>query len=403
MTAEELKALFDGAKAEIVKQFDEKIAELQKNKPEDKSEQIKALQDTVKALENKFDELSKEGLKVESGDETYLESFQKAFRDVRKKHSLEGGKVDWSSVGKQEFDVVMKAVMTTTSSLNGSNLFFTTKELEKEIVRAPRNELSILDLIPVYPTKASQVNWRYLYSTTGAPAPTAEAGAFTEVTKVWAEGSEKVKKIAAYTDISEEDLEDTDFIETELPQELRDDLRQVLEVQVLTGTGSATELNGLNTIATSFARPTGVGTMTGVTRFDVLRMVLLQLAKANFKGNAIVLNPTDIALMEVQKDSTGNYIIPPFVTAEGMKVKGVRVVESNNQTEGSFLAGDFRKCKMKVKRELTFKIYTEDAQNAKLDQRTATISMRAALVVKHPHRAGFVKGTFATAITALQA
>jgi HK97 family phage major capsid protein len=403
MTPEEFRALMDGAKTEIVKQFDDKIAELKKDKTEDKTDEINELKTQLKTLSNKFDEMVSKGLSVESEDEGFISSFQKAFREVVKNNSMEQGKVNWGNVGKQEFDVVMKAVMTTTNSLNGSNLFFTTKELEKEIVRSPRNELSILDLISVYPTKASQINWRYLFSTTGTPAATAEGGAFPEVTKVWAEGSEKVKKISAYTDITEEDLEDTDFIEVELPQELRDDLRNVLELHVLSGTGSATELNGLNTIATTFARPAGVGQMSNVTRWDVLRVVLLQLAKSNFKGNAIVLNPTDIALMELQKDSTNNYIIPPFVTAEGMKVKGVMVVESNNMAEGNFLVGDFKKAKMKVKRELTFKIFTEDAQNAKLDQRTATISIRAALVVKHPHRSGFVKGVFSTAITALQA
>ena len=105
------------------------------------------------------------------------------------------------------------------------------------------------------------------------------------------------------------------------------------------------------------------------------------------------------------RDTTGQYKFPLFyVNANGeTKVAGLPVIEDNNMTEGSFLVGDFSRAKLRVKRQLEYKLFDQDAQNAKNDLYTCTMSMRAALVCPTPNRVAFVKGTFATAITALQA
>lgn len=406
---QEFKDALDALKTSLQDETKAQIEALKKESEDANKAKIEDLESKLVAVQNKYDEmkgkLENPANPLPTADKGLLADYRAFATKILEECTSKTGERDFGALkASKPFEIGIKAVQTTTTALNTASIFLTEREIDREIHKAPRNPNTILELIKVRPTKAMTIHWRYKDTSVGAgPGTVAEGGAFPERELRYLDGSEKVKKIAVFSEFSAETIEDSDFFETELPLELSEDMLSVLNTQCFAGDGTGNNLNGLKTIATAFARPAGVGTMTGVKRADVLRIAILILRKANFIPNAIVLNPTDAAMMELEKDTTGQYILPPFIAADGMKVKGLPVIEDNNQTEGDFFIGDFSKAVLRVKRQLEYKLFDQDAQNAKNDQYTATMSMRAALVVPHPKRKAFVKGTFSTAITALQA
>jgi len=135
-------------------------------------------------------------------------------------------------------------------------------------------------------------------------------------------------------------------------------------------------------------------------RFDVLMAAVAQIAAANFNADAVVINPADYYAMQLTKDANGNYIMPPFSSADGMTVAGLRIVANNGVAVGTFLVGDFKKATLAIREDVNIQIgYVNDDFIRNLV--TILAEMRAVLFVKSNWLNAFVKGSFATAITAI--
>jgi len=127
-----------------------------------------------------------------------------------------------------------------------------------------------------------------------------------------------------------------------------------------------------------------------------------QIAAANFMADTVVLNPADYYAMQLVKDGEGRYLLPPFSTADGMIIAGLRVVANNGVTAGTFLVGDFKKDNLAIREELNIQIgYVNDDFTKNLV--TILAELRAVNYIKTNHLNAFVQGVFSTAITALTA
>jgi HK97 family phage major capsid protein len=179
-----------------------------------------------------------------------------------------------------------------------------------------------------------------------------------------------------------------------------------LGTQVLLGDNTGENHNGIYTRATAFARQTGVGTLTGITNRDVLEHAYLQVrvaGKGAFRPNAVLMNPVDVTKLKTLKDTTGQYIMPLFLSNTGYDVNGIPIVEDDNITAGNFLMGDFTKFGLFMYRNLSLQTYDQNEDDVLKDYLTVAGSLRAISRLKTPEATAFVKGTFSTAITALQA
>jgi HK97 family phage major capsid protein len=114
-----------------------------------------------------------------------------------------------------------------------------------------------------------------------------------------------------------------------------------------------------------------------------------------------MMHPTDIANMHLSKDTIGQYILPPFVAANGLEVDGMKVLSSFDLTQDTFLVGDSTKAKLFSKRGLQVRMWEQVGEDPLYDQVTFTGSLRAAFRVKVLERYAFVTGTFTAAISTL--
>lgn len=302
-------------------------------------------------------------------------------------------------------EIVVKAASTITTgyALTGAlaNLM-RAFETEPGVSKAPQRSPFILDLISVGQTASHTIMWNELVEREGGPAQTAEGGTFSLMSTKYEKKSASSKKTTVYVKITEEMMEDVDFIQSEVQTEIMEQLPLSLDVQLLSGDGTGENHLGILAQATAFAKPTGFTALAAPNEYDVLRAAILQIQRQYFFPSAIILNPSDCANMELTKDADGRYLPVPFMTADG-KIKGVPVVENMGVAEGSFLLGDFKRAKLFIKRDITIRFWDQVDDDPIKDQMTVTGSLRGIFRIKGPDKKAFVKGTFSTAKTAITA
>lgn len=140
---------------------------------------------------------------------------------------------------------------------------------------------------------------------TNAAAIVPEGTAKPESTKTFTLISNPVVLIAHWIKTSVQALQDLPQLRSIIDSNLLIGLRIVEEGELLNGPGGAGRLNGLYTQATALTPAAPAST----TAIDVVRMMILQIQLAGFIPDGIVMAPQAWAAIELQKDTTGQYLI----------------------------------------------------------------------------------------------
>lgn len=222
-----------------------------------------------------------------------------------------------------------------------------------------------------------------------------EAGAKFNGEVKYEEVSEEVKKVAAYIKVSKEMLADLAFVRSEINTELMEAIEQNIDYSLVNGAGG-NDLNGLLAAAPSFVPGTFAGTIPGANISDLIRIAKAQIQAANFEPTHVVLNPEDVAKIELTKTATGEYTYPAFWDAN-MMVAGLTVVSSNNITAGTLVVGDFTKFNIKFREDMNMSVGYE---NDDFTRNMVTILCEARLVayIKGNDVNAFVQSDIATDI-----
>ena len=214
------------------------------------------------------------------------------------------------------------------------------------------------------------------------------------------EVSEEVKKIAAYIKVSKEMLADLSFVRSEINTELMEAIEQNIDLSLVNGAGG-NDLNGLLSVAPSFNAGSFANAVPSANISDLIRIAKAQIQAANFEPTHVVLNPEDVAKIELTKTSTGEYSYPAFWDAN-MRVAGLIVVSSNNITAGTMIVGDFSKFNIKFREDMNMSVGYE---NDDFTRNMVTILCEARLVayVKGNDVNAFVQSDMTTDIAAITA
>lgn len=211
------------------------------------------------------------------------------------------------------------------------------------------------------------------------------------------EASSQVKKVATWIKVSKEMVDDIPFMRGEINNELMELVELKLDEQILLGDGLGDNLTGLDTFATTFTpAPQFVNAIPFANETDVLRVAYAQIENANFVPNFIIMNPADVASLELTKTSTGEYTYPLFVPqANGIgTVKGVPIIPNNGVPSGDYYIGDFTKGQLRMREDMNIQVgYIND--DFTRNMMTVLCEARACFFVKSNHYAAFVKGNFA--------
>ena len=273
-------------------------------------------------------------------------------------------------------------------------------EREAGITRIVTRNPFVLQLVNVGTIMSNVWEWVEQKNREGGSAMTAEGAAKSQADFDLVVASANVKKVTAYIKVTKEMLDDVELMRSEIVQELTELINLKIDDQLLNGTGLTVNLTGINTNATAWAAGSFALAIPTPTKWDVLRTAINQVRVNLFEPNYILMHPTDVTGMELSKDSTGQYIMPPFAALDGTVVSGIRVVANTGIALDSFLVGDFTKAGVRFKEGLTINVGYE---NDDFTKNLVTILAEARLVqrVKSNHYGAFVKGVLSTSITAL--
>lgn len=390
---------------QVIEKLDGLFTEKMANVPtKDDVAGLKSELDSLKGLEEKSQEIEKAIAKFEGRIEAMTE---RAVTPTEKKLSLgdslmksyadniEAIKNAVEKGGKLNLDV------KTTTITNDYTGTYALTDFDTDVDRVRRKRYGILENVNTGATSGKFVT--YVQQTASSATDwTAEAGAKYQGEPAWSEISEEVKKIASYVKVSKEMLEDLSFIRAEINNDLMEQVRVGIEQALLTGTGANNEIKGL--LDASMGLPTfGAGTFATAVQdaniTDLMRVVKAQIEGANFTPTHIVLNPEDIAKLQLTKSSAGEYTYPMFLPTQSgdgeMVLAGMRIISSTYMSADKYLVGDLSKVSVRFRENIAMSVGLDQDDFTK---NMVTILAEARLVqyVKNNDKPAFVFGTIST-------
>ncbi|GAB3550199.1 phage major capsid protein [Spirosoma fluminis] len=414
---ERAKIWFDKSLEDVEKTFDEGIKSLKEQNQKWKEDFDKATD--KKASKEELDNLKKEWEEKSNKQQEQLDELQKA------KDRIKDGQIEKKSLPqlleekttpeflKQaiklpqgheqkgiEIDLKAVSINSTGYSLTGSNAgLLRAFEMEPGVAKDPNAPFFIQDLISVGSTNSHTVYWNERALLEGGAGQVAEGATFPQASIKWTKKSAATKKTAVYTKITEEMMEDVDFVLSEVQDELLDGpigMREALENQIISGDGTGENHNGIMTQATAFALPANFEKLAAPNNFDLIQAMALQVELAKYIPTHVILGSAAFANMNVTKDANGNYIIPPFVSVTGMQIAGLQVIRTNRLGADAVMVCNPKLAKFRIKRNLTLRFFEQNEDDALTDRTTVTASLRGVLYIKTPDLKAFVKTTFTT-------
>ncbi len=236
--------------------------------------------------------------------------------------------------------------------------------------------------------------------------------AFTDNTDVVAEGALKpendldleqksapVTKIAAHFDVSEEMLEDISYLSSHISLRGTEKYYNKEDQQLLYGTGSSNQLEGLTVSSTDYALDNYTGD-SNAQEYDILLEAHRQLRNDNYMPSANMVSINRYFDLLRRKDTDGRYILPPGVTFDNgvIRVMGTPIIASNALSDDDFLVADFPMLTTLFDRTgVNVRFYDQNEDNAVKNLVTVVIEARLALPTYLPNAGRY--GDFATAIT----
>jgi HK97 family phage major capsid protein len=286
---------------------------------------------------------------------------------------------------------------------------FTLADFEASLTRLVRRVPYLAELINVGRTNSKHVVWvEQANADPGAAANTAEGALKTQGDFDLVERTCPVEKITYFVKVSKEMLEDVSFIQAEIENEIMELLRLRLDQQILEGSAVTPQLKGiLNSGIPVFVAPAQFALLIpNANNFDVIRVAISIIESSTpdgpFMPNIVIMHPQDVAALDLAKDSTGAYVLPPFIMPGGRLISGVRVIANIGVPLDTYVVGDFTKSNLRMREDATI---TMGYENDDFTKNLVTIlgEIRAVHYIKNNHLKAFVRGVFSTNRAALLA
>lgn len=231
------------------------------------------------------------------------------------------------------------AITSVTTDTDGAAGDLVTSTRLPGIIAPPDRRLTVRDLIT--PGRMDGNTLEYVKETgfTNNAAPVAEGAKKPESSLKFDLVSTTAKVVAHYMKASRQILSDASQLASYIDGRLRYGLAFKEEQQLLNGDGTGQNLLGIIPQATAYAAPFAP---TDATVIDKIRLAMLQAQLAEFPASGIVLNPIDWARVELEKDTTGRYIIGNPQGVIGATLWNLPVVTTQAIAEDKFLTGAFK-------------------------------------------------------------
>lgn len=322
------------------------------------------LQEFKSEMQKQFDDLATKTKKPqEKLANDFGSEFVKTFDEGNFAAQLKSG---------QPFKMEVKAVadMTMGNNLLANGINDAIPSIQPGVVLKPGQARSFTDLVNTVPS-ATGLYWIYKETATeGSISVKTEGADASQIDYDITKTVNNVATIAGVTAISEEFLQDVDFVRSVLPQMLLRDFKKVQNTNFSTA------------LIAAISASAGVATVDAEQLIDAIA----ELEGTNFMPNGIVAKPANFARMYKTKDTNGLYTLPSVMTSTpqgGLQLEGIDLYKANwsGIAANQAIVGDWSYAKVVQAAPITIKFYENDYTLAKKGLVGVKISSRQSLAL----------------------
>ncbi|WBA43173.1 phage major capsid protein [Hymenobacter canadensis] len=267
-------------------------------------------------------------------------------------------------------------------------------------VALPNKPKHVRDFMRIAPLSQPYLKYDRELAAEGAPAIVAEGQMKPKVSFSTEAVTATAEKIAMHYKLSTELMHDAPAFAASLQGRGREMVLNEEDAQLIYGTGTSGNIQGIYPLAAPF-NANGIK-VTNPQNIDVLRVAAAQARRSMYRANAILMNPDDVAELELTKDEEGRYLLPTLYSGVLPAVGRIEIIEIDAINPGEFLVGAFDLgVEIYQVESLTVKATDSNDNDFVLNKVTVVIEERLLQAVTRP--SAFVKGTFAGAIATLAA
>ena len=279
-------------------------------------------------------------------------------------------------------------VKTAIINATGQNQPLVQSDRMGGIMATPNRMLTIRDVLPSSATSSNLIEFTRENAFTNNAGPTVSGSpeAYENVTKpesaiTFTLVNEPVVTLAHFIPASKQVMSDSASLASHINGRLMYGLKLKEETQILSGTGSNHQLNGLITQATAYVNSSSPNYTNEI---DIIRDAIRQAHVAEYVPNFLVLNPLDWFSIEIRKvgSSDDRYVVgDPNSGLMSKNLWGLPVVVTNSISAGTFLIGTSMGAEIKDREQASVAVSYEEGNNFTKNMVTVLAEERIALCV----------------------
>jgi len=324
-----------------IKDLTDDIAALKGLIPEDGV--IKNLADTVKSLQDMVDghdiEMQKSvtalsnAIKGTSFKDQIFKLFSES-EDLKKYEKL-GFK------GACSLEVAKVDDMSMTSNWTGD---VTVSSIKPGVItETAQRKLNMRDVMTVLKTDKETHVFTEEYDFVDGVTTLAENAATGQSDFSARESSVDVKRLGTHLIISKRMMRNLKWLSGHISVKIPKRIKAKEDQQILFGEGAGQDLVGITNGATAFAAPAAIAKkIEEANEYDVLIATIATLTQLEYEGTAIIMNPIDVTVIELLKNTIGDYLSIVRGTDGIVRIGGLPVVQTTAMTARKFLVGDLQ-------------------------------------------------------------
>jgi len=324
-----------------------------------KDARVEALEGALKAQGTEVSKLIKQVEKASEGKDldfktALLEGLNERSDDIKK--MLEKG------AGKIVLDI--KANQDASDITSGTDW----ATMEPGVGQIPTRAPFIRELFNNQNTSSEYVKYNDQETIVRDAKNVAGCAASTHNSKItWQVRTMQISKVRDYVDVCIDMMEDYDFVQGEITNLVSTDVRLRVDEQLLLGTGVYPELNSVSSTASTFAAGSYASSVSAATIIDLIEVASCQISDAGqnnaYTANYVLMNPVDFCTLRLTKDANDGYMLPNFITQNGMQIGTVTIIPNQLVPANEFYIGDFTKGTVYSRRGMTVEFGFENNDN----------------------------------------
>jgi HK97 family phage major capsid protein len=296
--------------------------------------------------------------------------------------------------GKDALDLLQRKATITASGQGFATTGVMAIDRIPGITPEARQQLTVRNVLTANPTNLAVVDFVRVSTPMTKASPQTEASDKAENAVTFTSHSERIRTLATWIPATKQVLDDFGELANFISNSLVYYVNLEEELQLLSGSGSGEDLDGLITQASAFDTSL-LSNTAGWNKIDIIGRAVQQITEAKeIQPSFAIINPRDWWGMRLQKDGFGRFLLGSPQTDVSPSLFNLTILPTTNIAAGTFLVGSGNPTAAEIRdrMELIVEVSTQHADYFVKNLVAIRGEKRLCLVVKRP--ASFVTGSF---------